>query len=111
MQEYLRLGVKRRGCNGLAYTLNYSGADTLFENTMSSTSKIGVLSNIGLAPRLGRCGKNPWQPARQNNCLCADSKGKFDEVVEEQGVRVLIDPGALMHVVGTKMDFVEDRLK
>jgi hypothetical protein len=41
----------------------------------------------------------------------ADSKGKFDEVVEEQGVRVLIDPGALMHVVGTKMDFVEDRLK
>ena len=41
----------------------------------------------------------------------ADEKGKFDELVEEQGVRVLIDPGALMHVVGTKMDFVEDRLK
>ena len=41
----------------------------------------------------------------------ADEKGKFDEVVEEQGVRVLIDPGALMHVIGTKMDFVQDRLK
>lgn len=41
----------------------------------------------------------------------ADEKGKFDELVEDKGVRVLIDPKALMHVIGTKMDFVEDRLK
>ena len=32
-------------------------------------------------------------------------------MVEEKGVRVLIDPAALMHVLGTKMDFVEDKLK
>jgi iron-sulfur cluster assembly accessory protein len=41
----------------------------------------------------------------------ADTQGKFDEIVEEKGVKVLIDPRALMHIIGTKMDFVEDRLK
>ncbi|XP_020251532.1 iron-sulfur assembly protein IscA-like 1, mitochondrial isoform X2 [Asparagus officinalis] len=38
-------------------------------------------------------------------------KGKFDELVEDKGVKVLIDPKALMHVIGTKMDFVDDPLK
>ena len=39
-------------------------------------------------------------------------QGRFDEVVEvDGGVKVLIDPAALMHVLGTRMDYVEDRLK
>ncbi|XP_047944596.1 iron-sulfur assembly protein IscA-like 1, mitochondrial, partial [Salvia hispanica] len=41
----------------------------------------------------------------------ADEKGKFDELVEDQGVKILIDPKALMHVIGTKMDFVDDKLR
>ena len=40
-----------------------------------------------------------------------DSKGKWDELVEDRGVRILIEPAALMHVIGTTMDFVEDRIK
>ncbi|PHT31626.1 Iron-sulfur assembly protein IscA-like 1, mitochondrial [Capsicum baccatum] len=38
-------------------------------------------------------------------------KGKFDEVVEDKGVKILIDPKALMHVIGTEMDFVDDKLR
>ncbi|KAK1288507.1 hypothetical protein QJS10_CPB19g00387 [Acorus calamus] len=36
----------------------------------------------------------------------ADEKGKFDELVEDKGVKILIDPKALMHVIGTKMDLL-----
>jgi iron-sulfur cluster assembly protein len=41
----------------------------------------------------------------------ADEKGKFDEVVEDKGVTVLIDPKATMFILGTEMDFVQDKLQ
>jgi iron-sulfur cluster assembly protein len=41
----------------------------------------------------------------------ADEKGKFDEVVTDKGVTILIDPKATMFIIGTEMDFVEDKLQ
>jgi iron-sulfur cluster assembly protein len=41
----------------------------------------------------------------------ADQKGKFDEVVEDKGVTILIDPKATMFLIGTEMDFVDDKLQ
>ena len=43
--------------------------------------------------------------------IVSDEKGKFDELVEEKGVRILVEPKALMHVIGTKMDFIDDKLR
>ena len=40
----------------------------------------------------------------------ASEKAKFEEEVEQHGVRVFVEPKALMHVIGTTMDFVEDDL-
>ena len=40
-----------------------------------------------------------------------DEVGKYDEVIDCYGVKVIIDPKAILHVVGTEMDFVEEKLK
>ena len=41
----------------------------------------------------------------------ADEKGKFDEVVEDKGVTILVDPKAVMFILGTEMDYVEENLQ
>ena len=41
----------------------------------------------------------------------ADERTPFDEVVETQGVTILIDPKATMFILGTEMDWVEDKLE
>jgi iron-sulfur cluster assembly protein len=41
----------------------------------------------------------------------AEEKGKWDEVIEDKGVTILIDPKATMFILGTEMDWVEDRLQ
>jgi len=40
----------------------------------------------------------------------ADEKNPFDEVVEDKGVVILIDPKAVMFLLGTQMDYVEEQL-
>ncbi|ETW87671.1 hypothetical protein HETIRDRAFT_41226 [Heterobasidion irregulare TC 32-1] len=39
-----------------------------------------------------------------------DRPAKFDEVVEQDGVRVLIDSKALFSIIGSEMDWKEDAL-
>ena len=36
--------------------------------------------------------------------------GPDDDVIEADGVKVVIDPKAVMYLMGTEMDFVEDKL-
>lgn len=39
-----------------------------------------------------------------------DSVGKFDEVVEHDGARVIVDPQAVLYLLGTEMDYKTDKL-
>lgn len=61
--KLIRVGVKNRGCSGLAYHLEYVA-----------------------------------------------KPGAFDEVVEQDGVKVLIDSKALFSIIGSEMDWHEDKL-
>ncbi len=59
----LRVGVKKGGCAGMEYTMEY-----------------------------------------------ASEVRPVDEVVEDKGVRILIEPAAILYLLGTEMDFKTDKL-
>ena len=40
----------------------------------------------------------------------AKSSNSNDEVIEDKGVKVLIDPGAVMYLLGTEMDYKKEEL-
>ncbi|KAF8525132.1 hypothetical protein BU17DRAFT_74524 [Hysterangium stoloniferum] len=61
--QYIRIGVRNKGCAGMSYHLEY-----------------------------------------------VDKPDKFDEVVEQDGVKVLIDSRALFSIIGSEMDWQEDKL-
>ncbi|EER23600.1 Iron-sulfur assembly protein 1 [Coccidioides posadasii str. Silveira] len=61
--KMIRVGVKNRGCSGLAYHLEF-----------------------------------------------VEKPAPFDEVVEQDGIKVLIDSKALFSIIGSEMDWQEDKL-
>ena len=40
----------------------------------------------------------------------AEEQGPLDEVIEEKGIRILVDPKAVMFLIGTELDFKRDKL-
>jgi iron-sulfur cluster assembly protein len=40
----------------------------------------------------------------------ATSLDRFDEVVERDGARVIVDPKAVLYLLGTEMDYKTDKL-
>ncbi len=39
----------------------------------------------------------------------AEEQKRFEDVVEDKGVRIFIDPTAVMFLLGSEMDYVEDK--
>ncbi|KAK9238694.1 hypothetical protein V1525DRAFT_400268 [Lipomyces kononenkoae] len=62
-------------------------------------------------PKLIRVGvRNRGCSGLQYHLEYVDSPGKFDEEVVQDGVKVLVDSKALFSIIGSEMDWVDDRL-
>ncbi|KAG6820236.1 hypothetical protein H0H93_003599 [Arthromyces matolae] len=65
----------------------------------------------GPTPQLIRIGvRNKGCAGLSYHLEYVDEPGKFDEVVEQDGVQVLIDSKALFSIIGSEMDWTEDAL-
>ncbi len=41
----------------------------------------------------------------------AEEKKQFEEMVEDKGVKIFIDPTAIMFLIGSEMDYVEEKFQ
>ncbi|KAL5518517.1 ISA1 [Sanghuangporus vaninii] len=78
--------------------------------TPAAVSRLRALL-MGPHPQLIRIGvRNKGCAGMSYHLEYVDKPGPFDEIVEQDGVRVLIDSKALFSIIGSEMDWVEDRL-
>lgn len=67
-------------------------------------SKGTAVSGLKIGIKKGGCAGMEYTMA------WAETVGKFDEVVEQDGARVIIDPQAVLYLLGTEMDYKTDKL-
>ncbi|GAB5585591.1 Iron-sulfur assembly protein 1 [Umbelopsis nana] len=78
--------------------------------TPAAVDRLKSLYN-GPEPRLLRVGvKQKGCSGNSYNLEFTDKKGKFDEVVQQDGVTVLVDSKALITVLGSEMDYIQNKL-
>lgn len=68
------------------------------------TSKGPEIAGLKIGVKKGGCA------GMEYTMTWADSVGKFDEVVEQDGARVIVDPQAVLYLLGTEMDYQTDKL-
>lgn len=80
--------------------------------TDAAASRIRELTDRAEKPIAGlRVGvKNGGCAGMSYTVEYADEIRKSDEIVEDKGVKVLVDPKAVLFLLGTEMDFKVDRM-
>ncbi|HRN84714.1 MAG TPA: Fe-S cluster assembly scaffold SufA [Hyphomicrobium sp.] len=68
------------------------------------TSKGPDIAGLKIGVKKGGCA------GMEYTMTWADRVDKFDEVVEQDGARVIVDPQAVLYLLGTQMDYKTDKL-
>ncbi|KAI7825371.1 hypothetical protein BC939DRAFT_396103, partial [Gamsiella multidivaricata] len=78
--------------------------------TPAAVTRLRALTE-GPEPKMVRVGiRHKGCSGKQYNLEYTDKKEKFDEEVKQDGVTVLVDNKALLSVLGSEMDWVQDKL-
>jgi iron-sulfur cluster assembly protein len=80
--------------------------------TDAAAERVKALLATREEPAMGlRIGVNPKGCAGQSYSIdFAEKAEMMDEVVNTKGVTVVIDSKALMYLIGTELDYVEDKM-
>eukprot|EP00922_Rhytidocystis_sp_ex-Travisia-forbesii_P002552 GHVS01003791.1.p1 GENE.GHVS01003791.1~~GHVS01003791.1.p1 ORF type:complete len:394 (+),score=97.82 GHVS01003791.1:77-1258(+) len=96
----VKVGLRREGCNGLSYVMDYTTVPTrIMEETKGASNSGG--SSGTTTTGISRSGNN-----RGTSRMLPGG----DLSVRDKGVLVVLDRQAVMYLVGTVMDFTEDAL-
>ena len=81
--------------------------------TDKAAERVKALMASRETPAFGlRIGVNPKGCAGQSYSIdFTEQAGALDEVVESKGVTVVIDAKAIMYLIGTELDYVEDKMQ
>jgi len=81
--------------------------------TEAAAERVREIMNRSERPVMGlRVGvKNGGCAGMEYTMEWADRQEKLDEVVEDKGVRIFIDPKAVLFLLGTEMDYRVEKLK
>jgi len=81
--------------------------------TEAAAERVREIMNRSERPVMGlRVGvKNGGCAGMEYTMEWADRQEKLDEVVEDKGVRLFIDPKAVLFLLGTEMDYRVEKLK
>ena len=90
----VRVGVKSGGCAGMSYIMEYT------KEIMSKAESNSVGVRVGV--KSGGCAGMSYimEYTKEIN--------PNDEIIEEKGVKLFVDPGAIMYLLGTEMDYKKE---